>query len=144
MKKKEGNMKGIRRTPESSGVLLSTGGPCPFASGLSVGGQLHSAEYHVIAVVAVVERAVYTADGGSGSARFFGNFEIGLTALEHGGHLKALRQGEQFVYGAQILKKTVALLPAFQAEDGVKQGIHGFCLNFFVHFSDTFLVAFTL
>ena len=52
--------------------------------------MFHSLEDKFIAVVAVVQRAVHSADGGSGSAGFFGNFQVRLFVPQHGGNVKAL------------------------------------------------------
>lgn len=55
-------------------------------------------------------------------------------ASQHGGHLEALGEGEQFVYRTQILKETVAFSAVLQAENGIKKGVYGFCFDFFIHF----------
>ena len=59
----------------------------------------HSFEYHFVSVVSVIERAVHTADGGSGSSGLLCDLQIGLVFLQHGSHFKTLGEGEELIYG---------------------------------------------
>ena len=54
-------------------------------------------------------------------------------ALEHGGNLKTLGEGEQLIDCTQILKKAVAFLTGFQTQNGIKQRIYRFVFNFLIH-----------
>ena len=60
---------------------------------------LHAPEDKLVSVVAISQRAVDAADSGSGSPRFFCDFQISLLLPEHGRHFKALGQGKQLVHG---------------------------------------------
>ena len=45
---------------------------------------------HCIAIVSVIQRTVYPADGSGGCAVFLGNLQIGFSVLEHFCYLKSL------------------------------------------------------
>lgn len=61
---------------------------------------------------------------------FFGNFQISLVILQHGGYFISLRQREQFVNRAQIFKKIITFFFGFEAEDRFKKMIYGGSLYF--------------
>ena len=52
----------------------------------------YSGKYHIVTVVAVIERAVHTADRCCGSACLLCDIQVRLLCPQHSGHLKSLGQ----------------------------------------------------
>lgn len=87
----------------------------------------------MIAIISIVEGAVDTADCGSGSAGFLGYLQISLVTPQHISDFETLRQGEEFVDSAQILKEGVTFFLILQTEYCIKQLIHSVVLKFLIH-----------
>ena len=78
----------------------------------------------IVAITAIIQGTIDAADRGGGSARLFGNLQIGLMILQHGGYLEALGQGEKLIDSAEIFKEIIAFLRRFQTKDCLKQMVN--------------------
>ena len=90
-------------------------------------------ENNAVAVVAVDQGAVYTADGSGGSAGFCNNIAVYPVFTQHFGNLQTLRHGFKLWYGAEILQKIGTFLFCLKSKNSLNQKIEIFFFQFIVH-----------
>ena len=76
-----------------------------------------------VAAGAVLDAAVDAADGGGADLHRLDDLLVGGTIQQQLCRLQALCHIRDLLYSAQILKKGVALFPALQTEDGIKERV---------------------
>ena len=81
--------------------------------------------YALVTAGSVLDTAIDTADGRRADLYLFHDLVIGAAAKQQLCRFQPLCHIGDLLYCAQILKKSIALLPALKAQDGIEQCIYG-------------------
>lgn len=95
--------------------------------------MFESVKYNIIAIVAILERAVYSADSSGACTGFCNDAVIHSVFIEELSDMETLSEGFELDACAEVIEELIAVVNRIEGEDSFKEKIHAFRFNFVDH-----------